>query len=310
MSGPVTAADASGEAEPATAERAVLEISDSRVGQVGTFAVRRALPRRNRRMVGAWCFIDHMGPATVDEHGLAVAPHPHIGLQTVTWLLTGEALHRDSLGTEQVIVPGQLNLMTAGHGVAHSEEGTGSYRGELHGVQLWVAQPDHTRHGLPAFEHHADLPHLALDHCIATVLIGDIAGVASPARRDTDHVGIDLDLGTGATTMPLRTDYEHALVVLAGTCILDGAEVTPGHLAYLGLGRDALTVNTPGPARALVVGGVPFDQPVLMWWNYVARTHDEITTAHHDWTADTTRFGHVDSPLPRYDVDPPPWSRA
>ena len=132
----------------------------------------------------------------------------------------------DSLGTEQVIAPGQLNLMTAGHGVAHSEEGTGSYRGELHGVQLWVAQPDHTRRGLPAFEHHAELPHLELDHGIATVLIGDVAGVASPARRDTDHAGIDLDLSTGANTIPLRADYEHALVVLAGT-LAAVAVVTP-----------------------------------------------------------------------------------
>ena len=308
MSGPVTAGEAEAlqSAETPVTQAAGVEITESVVSQVGEFSVRRALPRRTRRMIGAWCFIDHMGPATVDQHGLGVAPHPHIGLQTVTWLLAGEALHRDSLGTEQVIAPGQLNLMTAGHGVSHSEEGTGC-RGELHGVQLWVAQPDHTRHEAAAFEHHADLPRVDLDHAVATVVIGELAGVVSPARRDTDHAGIDLDLRPGRTTMPLRPDYEHGIVVLAGACTLDGADITPGHLAYLGVGRDEITLDTRDPTRAVLVGGVPFDEPMLMWWNYVARTCDEIISAHRDWTERAARFGHVDSQLPRYEIGPPPW---
>ena len=156
VSGPVTAADTAPVAEhshPPAGNR--VEITESRESRVGALRVRRALPQRARRMVGAWCFVDHMGPAAIDEtHGLDVAPHPHIGLQTVTWLVVGEAVHRDSLGTEQVLMPGQLNLMTAGLGVSHSEEGTGRYRGELQGLQLWVAQPSATRHGTPAFEHH------------------------------------------------------------------------------------------------------------------------------------------------------------
>lgn len=308
MSGPVTASEATAleSAEAPVVPTAGVEITESAVSQVGEFSVRRALPRRTRRMIGAWCFIDHMGPATVDERGLGVAPHPHIGLQTVTWLLAGEALHRDSLGTEQVIALGQLNLMTAGHGVSHSEEGTG-YRGQLHGVQLWVAQPDHTRHQAAAFEHHADLPQVELDHAVATVVIGELAGVVSPARRDTDHAGIDLDLRPGRTTTPLRGDYEHGLVVLTGACTIAGAEVTPGHLAYLGVGRDEVTLTTDQPTRALLVGGVPFDAPVLMWWNYVARNRDEIATAHREWTERSARFGHVDSQLPRYEIGPPPW---
>lgn len=308
MSGPVTAGetDALQPAETPVVQPAGVEITEAAVSQVGEFSVRRALPRRTRRMIGAWCFIDHMGPATVDQRGLGVAPHPHIGLQTVTWLLAGEALHRDSLGTEQVITPGQLNLMTAGHGVSHSEEGTG-YRGQLHGVQLWVAQPDHTRHEAPAFEHRADLPQVELDLAVATVVIGEFAGVVSPARRDTDHAGIDLDLRPGRSTIPLRGDYEHGVVVLTGACTIDGADVTPGHLAYLGVGRDQITLTTDEPTRALLVGGVPFDEPVLMWWNYVARTRDEITTAHRDWTEEAARFGHVNSHLPRYEIGPPPW---
>ncbi len=308
MSGPVTAGETNAlqSAEPPVFPTAGVEITESAVSQVGEFSVQRALPRRTRRMIGAWCFIDHMGPAIVDERGLGVAPHPHIGLQTVTWLLAGEALHRDSLGTEQVIAPGQLNLMTAGHGVSHSEEGT-SYLGQLHGVQLWVAQPDHSRHQAAAFEHHAELSKVELDHAVATVVIGELAGVISPARRDTDHAGIDLDLRPGRTTIPLRPDYEHGLVVLTGACTIDGANVTPGHLAYLGVGRDEITLTTDEPTRALLVGGVPFDEAVLMWWNYVARTRDEITTAHHDWTQQAARFGHVDSQLPRYEIGPPPW---
>ena len=309
MSGPVTAADATIEAEPTAVQPAVLEITESRLSQVGAFQVRRALPRRERRTVGPWCFVDHMGPATVDERGLGVAPHPHIGLQTVTWLLAGEALHRDSLGSEQVIAPGQLNLMTAGQGVSHSEEGTGRYRGDLHGVQLWVAQASTTRHGAPAFEHHAEPPMVELERGIGTVLVGELAGVVSPARRDTDHAGVDLDLRPGQTVLPLRSDYEHALVVFSGAVLVDRAVVEPGQLAYLGTGRDEIALTADLPTRALLVGGVPFDEPVLMWWNFVTRTRDEIVAAHNDWTAAADRFGQVDSPLPRIHVGPPPWRR-
>lgn len=309
MSGPVTAADGIAEAGSSAAEPAVLEITESRSSRVGAFPVRRALPRRTRRTVGAWCFVDHMGPATVDERGLGVAPHPHIGLQTVTWLLEGEALHRDSLGTEQVIAPGQLNLMTAGRGVAHSEEGTGRYRGAMHGVQLWVAQPSTTRDGAPAFEHHAELPTVELENGSATVLVGEVTGVSSPARRDTDHWGAELDLRGGTTIVPLHDHHEHALVALAGRVLVDATVLEPGHLAYLGAGRDELGVDAVDMARVLVIGGAPFDEQVLMWWNFVARTREEITAAHADWTAASERFGRVASGLPRIDVDPPPWSK-
>ncbi len=316
MSRPVTPADstpadaAPGDDPSGDPVAARVEVTESRESQVGAFRVRRALPRRSRRTVGAWCFADHMGPADIDEtHGLDVAPHPHIGLQTVTWLLEGEAIHRDSLGTEQVIAPGQLNLMTAGGGVSHSEEGTGSYRGQLQGVQLWVAQPSTTRNGTAAFEHHGELPRVELDNAVATVLVGELDGVASPARRDTDHAGIDLDLQGGPSILPLRTDYEHALIVVTGAIEVDGAVVEPGHLAYLGVGRDELTIKAPVPTRAILLGGVPFSEEVLMWWNFVARTQDEITRAHADWTAAAERFGSVDSRLPRIEVAAPPWSQ-
>src|SRR3954464_1224743 len=196
MSGPVSTIDA----PPAVADcghpsTACIEISDSRDEVVGKVRVRRALPRKGRRTVGAWCFADHMGPADVTENsGLDIGPHPHIGLQTVTWLVDGQALHRDSLGSEQVIAPGQLNLMTAGAGVSHAEEATGHYRGTLEGIQLWVAQPDVTRSGAPAFEHHTDLPQCDLDGGVGPVLLGDSAALASPPRHDTELVGVELAL--------------------------------------------------------------------------------------------------------------------
>jgi hypothetical protein len=309
MSGPVTTEDASPTSARNEPPTAAVEITDSRQAQVGALSVRRALPRRGRRTVGAWCFVDHMGPATLSPvRGLDVAPHPHIGLQTVTWLLAGEAVHRDSLGSEQVIRPGHLNLMTAGRGVSHSEEGTGHFAGQLHGVQLWIAQPSATREGSPAFEHHAELSQVDLDGAVATVLVGAFAGRRSTARRDTDHVGVDLDLHDATTTLPLRNDYEYGLVVFDGSVRIGEQPVEPGHLAYLGRGRDELELATTGRTRALLFGGTPFEEPILMWWNFVARSQDEITQAQREWATGGERFGHVASSLPRVETGPPPWT--
>jgi redox-sensitive bicupin YhaK (pirin superfamily) len=226
----------------------------------------------------------------------------------VTWLLQGELLHRDSLGSEQAIRPGQLNLMTAGHGVAHAEESTRRDDHSFHGVQLWVAQPTTTRAGPPAFEHHAELPRVELAAGTGTVLVGTLGAVTSPARRDTDHVGLDLALRPGRSTIPLDPGHEHGLVVFSGAMTVDGHGVTPGHLAYLGTGRDEVDLDAERVTRALLVGGEPFPEPVLMWWNYVARERREIITAHRDWTTRAERFGHVASSLAPIDTGPPPWS--
>jgi redox-sensitive bicupin YhaK (pirin superfamily) len=290
----------------------VLEVTPSREAQVGAVQVRRALPRRTRRTVGPWCFADHVGPlAVTEERGVDIGPHPHVGLQTVTWLVAGEVLHRDSLGSEQVIKPGQLNLMTAGHGVAHAEESTGRYRGDLHGVQLWVAQPERTRHGPPAFEHHAELPQVELGSGVATVLVGTGAGVTSPARHDSDQVGMDVTLRPGTTVVPLTRGFEHAMVVLDGAISLDGSGTTvvePGQLAYLGEHRDELVLSTREGARALLLGGAPFESPVLMWWNFVARTRDEVGEAREAWESRDGRFGTVQSSLDPIAAPPTPWS--
>jgi len=309
MSGPVAAVDAP-PAEPDTGHAAppCVEVTSSRNAEVGGVPIRRGLPQRGRRTVGPWCFEDHMGPTQVTETaGLDIGPHPHIGLHTVTWLLSGEVLHRDSLGTEQLIRPGQLNLMTAGRGVAHSEEAATGYRGELHGVQLWVAQPDRTRDGDPAFEHHGELPQVELGSSVATVVAGDFAGAASAARADTPLVAVDGELRAGEATWPLRPNFEYGVVVLDGAVSVHDQVVRPGQFAYLGEGRAEIPLSAREPTRVLLIGGTPFEEPIVMWWNYVARTRDEITTAHAEWEKQDPRFGPVASPLPRMSAPGIPW---
>jgi quercetin 2,3-dioxygenase len=309
MSGPVATDDAPATPEgPSRAGGPVVELEPGRVTQVGSLPVRRVLPHRPRRTVGAWCFADHVGPVPIGEAGdVGIGPHPHMGLQTVTWLVAGGLLHRDSLGSEQLIRPGQLNLMTAGHGVAHAEEDPGLGGGVLHGVQLWVAQPETTRDRAPAFEHHEDLPGLELDGARATVLIGEFAGLESPARRDTEHVGVELTLEAPGVVVPLHRDHEHALVVLEGGVSVSGHSVEPGVLAYLGTGRTECRLDVVRPARALLLGGMPFPEPILMWWNFVARSREEISEARRQWMADDGRFGTVRSSLARIGVGAPPW---
>jgi redox-sensitive bicupin YhaK (pirin superfamily) len=308
MSGPVSTVDASPALPDCSHPSApCVEVTDSRDEQVGKIRVRRALPRKGRRTVGAWCFADHMGPADVTENsGLDVGPHPHIGLQTVTWLIDGQVLHRDSLGSEQVIKPGQLNLMTSGGAVSHAEEATGEYRGTLEGIQLWVALPEATRHGPAAFEHHAELPQDEVGGGVATVLVGEYGSLTSPARHDTPLVGVDLNLHR-PTTVPLRPEWEYAVVVVEGAVGIDAKLLPPGKLGYLGRGRDELHLDVREPTRAVLLGGEPFEEPIVMWWNFVGRNRSEIDDAYASWAAQDDRFGHVNSDLPLIPAKAPYW---
>lgn len=288
-----------------------VEIYESREAQVGELRVRRALPTRGRRTVGAWCFVDHMGPMSLTpDRSIDVAPHPHMGLQTVTWLFAGEFLHRDSLGSEQLIRAGQLNLMTSGHGVAHSEENPGLRSGEMHGMQLWVAQPSTTRDGGAEFEHFDTMPTIETSNLSATVLVGSFAETSSPARRDSALVGVELNLHGGPVTVALEPNCEYALIVANGSVLVDGTVVQPGALAYLGAGRDECRFDSNAPSRAMLIGGVPFDERLFMWWNFVARSQDEISDAWRAWAAGDDRFGRVASPFARIEVSPPPWLMA
>jgi redox-sensitive bicupin YhaK (pirin superfamily) len=219
-------------------------------------------------------------------------------------------LHRDSLGSEQLIRPGQLNLMTAGHGVAHAEETPAGFRGTTHGVQLWVALPDDTRDGGAAFEHHDALPQVELERGTATVLIGTLAGATSAARADTALVGAELELRPGTSTVPLDARHEHAVAVLDGALVVDGStELRTGDLGFLGAGRETLELRAAAPVHVMLIGGEPFGEPPLMWWNFVGRTHDEIDRAVAEWNDGSERFGTVDSALDRIRSPVPTWSR-
>jgi redox-sensitive bicupin YhaK (pirin superfamily) len=274
---------------------------------VGGLPVIRLLPKRRHRTVGAWCFADHFGPADVVASPMRVGPHPHIGLQTVTWLVAGEVLHRDSLGSEQAILPGQLNLMTAGAGVAHTEETPERSAGMIHGIQLWVAQPEGVRSGGPAFEHHPALPQVEAGGVTGSVLVGEWAGARSPARVDSPLLGVELVVRTGAD-LPLEATYEHAVIVLDGMVDLGGTALAPGRGAYLAPGRDEVRLAAgQEAARVLLLGGEPFPETVLMWWNFVARTTDEIEDAYHRWEARDGRYGEVPSHLERMTAPRPQW---
>jgi redox-sensitive bicupin YhaK (pirin superfamily) len=257
--------------------------------------VTRTLPNRQRRMVGAWCFVDSYGPEDITgAAGMQVPPHPHTGLQTVSWLVAGEVLHRDSVGSQQLITPGQLNLMTAGHGIAHSEQSPDRHSPILHGVQLWTALPDRDRAVAPHFEHHPDLPVLADLGCTVTVIMGELAGQASPARIYSPLVGAEAMLVAGADArVPLQPDWEYATLALAGEPEVDGVALAPGPLLYLGLGRSELSLRAAGPARLLLLGGAPFEEHLVMWWNFVGRDHEDIVAAREQWMAADPRFGTV-----------------
>ena len=269
------------------------------LGGPRAMTVRRTLPHRERRMVGAWCFVDHYGPHDLTTATpMDVPPHPHTGLQTVSWLLEGEVLHRDSLGSRQMIAPGQLNLMTAGHGIAHSEETPVPERRTtqaLSGVQLWVALPEASRSVPPHFEHHADLPVLASEGLRAQVVMGSVDGAASDAATYSPLVGADVTVDAGSSgRLPLEPSFEHAVLAMDGDVVVDGRRVGIGEMLYLPPGLRDVSLEAEGSARALLIGGEPFDEHIVMWWNFVGTDHDAIVAAREMWEAQDARFGTVD----------------
>ncbi|MFD8595658.1 pirin family protein [Kitasatospora sp. NPDC059646] len=273
----------------------VLPPRDVPLGGPRAMTVRRTLPQRERTLIGAWCFIDHYGPDDVaTTGGMDVAPHPHIGLQTVSWLFSGEIEHRDSLGVHAFVRPGELNLMTAGQGIAHSETSTAATT-VLHGVQLWVALPDEHRHTGRDFHHHVPDP-VALDGAEARVFLGTLAGDTSPVPTFTPLLGAELTLDPGATlTLDIDPAFEHGLLVDQGDITFAGAPLHPADLGYLPPGPTTLTLTNPSatPARLILLGGTPFDEPIVMWWNFIGRTAEEIVQAREEWQQASARFGEV-----------------
>jgi redox-sensitive bicupin YhaK (pirin superfamily) len=257
--------------------------------------VRRLLPTLGRRMVGAWAFVDHYGPDDVTAtSGMQVAPHPHTGLQTVSWLLEGEVHHHDSVGSDVVFGPGQLALMTAGHGIAHSEQSPVEHPRFLHGAQLWVALPDAHREVAPHFQHYATLPGFTSDGLTTTVLMGSVGGATSPGTAYSPLVGADLKLTPGADVeLPLEPDFEYAVLAAGGSATVEGAPVAHGSMLYLGTGRRTVRLQADEAASLLLLGGEPFEERLVMWWNFVGRSGDEIAEYAELWNTQDDRFGAV-----------------
>jgi redox-sensitive bicupin YhaK (pirin superfamily) len=276
-------AEASPEVVPCESTRSAPQLLLPRLVPLGgprAQPVRRTLPQRGRSLIGAWCFVDHYGPETP---AMAVPGHPHTGLQTVSWLFSGTIEHRDTVGTRSLVRAGEMNLMTAGRGIAHSEHATAD-SDLLHGVQLWVALPDRDRFTEPRFEHHVPSATTVGD-ATATVFLGSLMGSTSPVATSTPLLGAQLDLPAG-TTLALDVDpaFEHGVLVDSGDVRVEGAAVTDAQLLYLPPGSPTLTVtNADRPARLLLLGGEPLDERIVMWWNFIGRTHDEIDRFRTEW---------------------------
>lgn len=257
--------------------------------------IRRALPTRQRRMVGPWCFLDHFGPVDVSVgKGMRVGPHPHIGLQTVTWLYDGEILHRDSLGSLQSIRPGQLNLMTSGIGISHSEESPALRPAGMHGLQFWIALPDEARAIAPGFDHYPAVPKLQYAGLDCSLLVGEALGQRSPARMHWPAVGLDVGVPSSLSAcLALDRRYEHAVLVVEGELRIEDELLRPGTLLYLGGSRAELRLSSQTSARFALVGGAAFPAPVVMWWNFVGGSKAELSAACREWNKGHPRFGTV-----------------
>jgi redox-sensitive bicupin YhaK (pirin superfamily) len=271
--------------------RAPLEILEPREVPLGgprAMSVRRTLPQRRRSLIGGWCFLDHYGPDEVSvTGGMRVPPHPHTGLQTVSWLFTGEIEHRDSAGFHAMVRPGEMNLMTAGRGICHSEVSTPDTT-VLHGVQLWVALPSAARFVDRGFEHYVPEP-VSAGGCEARVFLGSLLGSVSPVRSHSPLVGAEISLQAGASVqIPVQSSFEHGVLVDAGTVTLDGSTVETNELGFLPTGHDTIELSAvdDGPARVVFLGGEPLGEAIVMWWNFVGRSHEDIVEYRAAWQAE------------------------
>ncbi|HIW90862.1 MAG TPA: pirin family protein [Candidatus Corynebacterium avicola] len=293
----------------------IITARDVPLGGPRAMTVHRTLPQRRRSLIGAWCFIDHFGPNRVaSDGGMDVAPHPHTGLQTVTWLFEGNIRHNDSLGVHEVVRPGEVNLMTAGGGICHSEVSTED-TGILHGVQLWTVLPDSARHGGRRFDHHAPDP-VTFPGGNALVFIGSLMGDTSPVDTFTPLLGAEIRLEPAAALeIALDTSFEHGVLVDTGEVAVEGVRVGRTELAYTGTGADSLHVVNTGdaPARLILLGGEPFKEEVVMWWNFIGRDDAEIRRFRAAWNAaggdDNEQFGAV-SGYRGHDPDGESWLPA
>jgi redox-sensitive bicupin YhaK (pirin superfamily) len=259
-----------------------------RIRDIGGFEVRRALPSAQRQMVGPFIFFDQFGPITMQaRQGQDVRPHPHIGLSTVTWLFDGAMYHRDSLGSEQQIAPGELNWMTAGKGIVHSERTPAAVRARPHqmfGIQSWVALPKQHEETAPAFEHVAmsDLPLLSDHGREVRVIAGSIYGATSPVKTHSDLFYADVKLKSGAR-LPLPVEHEERGIYIAEGSLEIAGQVHGTNQLLVFRPGDAITITAHGDARLMMLGGEPMDGPRHIWWNFVSSSKERIEAAKEDW---------------------------
>lgn len=299
-------------------ERSGVEILEPRAVPLGgprAMDVRRTLPQRRRSLIGAWCFLDHYGPDRVgDTGGMNVPRHPHTGLATVSWLFTGTIEHRDSAGYHALVRPGEVNLMTAGRGISHSEFSTPDTE-ILHGAQLWLALPDASRHVPPGFEHYRPEPVIG-DGTEVRVFLGSLAGSTSPVRTHSRVVGAELLLQPRVRLQLTVSRFaEHGVLVDSGELTVDEHPVPVDHLAYLGTGQDGIVLEAGDqPVRALLIGGEPLGEQIVMWWNFVGRSHEEVVAYRTAWQQEigAERGSEPDggvyvdgTPYPRFGSFPP-----
>jgi quercetin 2,3-dioxygenase len=279
----------------------VLTPRDVPLGGLRAMTVRRTLPQRQRSLIGAWCFLDHYGPDEVEgDGGMVVPPHPHTGLQTVSWLFTGEIEHRDSAGHHAFVRPGELNLMTAGRGISHSEYSTPGTT-TLHGAQLWLALPDGDRQVDPAFEHFAPEP-VSGEGWEARVFIGSLLGSRSPVTTYSPLLGAELTLSAGTTLqVPVDASYELGVLVDTSSVRVDGKPLATNDLGFIAPGADAIELTADEDARLLVLGGPPFGEKIVMWWNFIGREHDEVVGYRAQWEALLAEGDHTRFDLPEDD---------
>ncbi len=286
----------------------VLHARDVPLGGLRAMTVRRSLPQRARTLIGAWCFVDHYGPDDVSETGgMEVPPHPHTGLQTVSWLFTGEIEHRDSLGKHAMVRPGEVNLMTGGRGICHSEVST-SNTTLLHGVQLWLALPAEHRDAPRDFQHYAPEP-VQLQGAAARVFIGSLAGSTSPISTFTPLLGAELMIEPGATVrLAVDPSFEHGVMVDGESALVSGQRVPRGAVGYVEPGATAVTIANPltTAQRVMLIGGTPYEEQFVMWWNFIGTDHDAVAQAREEWEQQTERFGKVAGYVGEIDHIPAP----
>ncbi len=258
------------------------------LGGPRAMTVRRTLPQRGKTLIGAWCFLDHYGPDDVAATGgMRVPGHPHTGLQTVSWLFDGEIEHRDTTGVHADVRPGELNLMTAGAGIAHSEYSAAD-TAVLHGVQLWVALPAADRFTEARFDHYVP-PVTEHEGVQVRVFLGDLHGEHAPVPTYSPLLGAEISLLAGkSTTFDVEPAYEHGVLVDTGQVRVGSVSGVAGDLVYHppGTRRLSLVAADDAPARVLLLGGEPLGEQIVMWWNFIGRSHDEIVQFREQWQAE------------------------